>query len=317
MLEQVRAACKEVVERATHVRVETERIPHYATALPLEQAKSPELDPRDNYVGTPSDMVAFVLTLDTINFGSGYFPHLRKRPNMSGYFTIASALQEHFVAHGAFTAQELIRLTPRACAEILGQDLNDAARSELMSLFSEALNGLGEYLLTYFDGQFIELVEKAESSAEKLVQLLARMPYFQDVAQYKGLKVSFYKRAQLTAADLSLRFHGRGPGSFHDLDRLTIFADNAVPNVLRVDGILRYTDSLASRIEAGDLIPAGCEEEVEIRAAAVHAVELIVGELRSRGHHLSAMQLDFLLWNRGQQPHYKASPRHRTRTIFY
>jgi transposase len=30
-----------------------------------------------------------------------------------------------------------------------------------------------------------------------------------------------------------------------------------------------------------------------------------------------AMGLDYLLWNRGQQPYYKARPRHRTRTVFY
>jgi hypothetical protein len=30
------------------------------------------------------------------------------------------------------------------------------------------------------------------------------------------------------------------------------------------------------------------------------------------------MGLDYLLWNRGQQPYYKkARPRHRTRTVFY
>jgi hypothetical protein len=98
---------------------------------------------------------------------------------------------------------------------------------------------------------------------------------------------------------------------------LTIFADNLVPHVLRVDGILQYTDKLAARIDAGHLIPAGSPEEVEIRASALHAAELLVAALRSRGQPVSAMGLDYVLWNRGQQPYYKARPRHRTRTIFY
>jgi len=38
--------------------------------------------------------VAFFLTLDAINFGSGYFPHLGKRPGMSGYFTAAASLTD-------------------------------------------------------------------------------------------------------------------------------------------------------------------------------------------------------------------------------
>ena len=48
-----------------------------------------------------------------------------------------------------------------------------------------------------------------------------------------------------------------GVAEFHDLDRLTIFADNLVPHVLRVDGVLRYDPALAARIDAGELIPPG------------------------------------------------------------
>ena len=35
-----------------------------------------------------------MLVLDSINFGSGWFPTLRKRPGMSGYFTVASSLTD-------------------------------------------------------------------------------------------------------------------------------------------------------------------------------------------------------------------------------
>ena len=121
----------------------------------------------------------------------------------------------------------------------------------------------------------------------------------------------FYKRAQLMAADLWVAFGGRGPGRFHDLERLTIFADNLVPHVLRVDGVLRYERRLAERIDAGELLPPG-EEEREIRACAVHACELIAARLG-----IPARDLDVMLWDRGQQPRYKARPRHRTRTVFY
>ncbi len=41
------------------------------------------------------------------------------------------------------------------------------------------------------------------------------------------------------AADLAAAFRGQGPGRFRDLDRLTLFADNLVPHVLRREGVLR------------------------------------------------------------------------------
>ncbi len=109
----------------------------------------------------------------------------------------------------------------------------------------------------------------------------------------------------------------RASGRFGDLDRLTLFADNLVPHVLRWDGLLRYAPALGARIDREELVLAGSPEEVEIRASAVHAVELLVAELRKLGHQTTAAQLDYLLWNRGQQPYYKARPRHRTRSVSY
>jgi hypothetical protein len=100
--------------------------------------------------------------------------------------------------------------------------------------------------------------------------------------------------------------------AFDDLDRLTIFADNLVPHVLRVDGVLRYDAELAAKIDAGELLEAGSPEEVEIRACAVHAGELIAARLA-----VPPRTLDGWLWNRGQAPRYKTRPRHRARTIFY
>jgi len=186
-----------------------------------------------------------------------------------------------------------------------------------MALFARALNDLGRWLEAGWGGDWIGPVRSADRSAERLADLLLGMELFRDIATYQGLEVPLLKRAQLAAADLALAFGGEGPGRFDDLDRLTIFADNLVPHVLRLDGILRYDPALLATIECGELLPAGSPEEVEIRAVALHAVELIAAELARRGTPTTAARLDFLLWNRGQAPAYKAHPRHRTRTVFY
>ena len=208
-------------------------------------------------------------------------------------------------------------MPPQDCARIFGQELKNKPIAELMRLFARALNDLGRYVQTDFGGRFCELIEAAGASAERLIQLLVRMPCFRDVELYDAVKIPFYKRAQLTAADLSLAFEGRGLGRFDDLQNLTIFADNLVPHVLRVDNILIYPQALISHIEAGKLIPAGSAEEIEIRGCALHAVERVKDALKASGHAVTSMELDFLLWNRGQQPAYKSIPRHRTRTVFY
>jgi Potential Queuosine, Q, salvage protein family len=234
-----------------------------------------------------------MLTLDAINFGSGWFPTLRKRPGSSGYYTVAWALADRFREHGPWANDELRALEAAELARVLEQDPGH----ELMALYARALNELGAFL---GDRHALDLIKQADGSAERLAESLAAgMPMFDD----RG----FWKRAQIVPNDFALA----GLAEFDDLDELTIFADNLVPHVLRVDGVLRYDPELASRIDRGELLRPGSEEQ-EIRACAVHACELIAQRLG-----VPPRILDTWLWNRGQEPRYKARPRHRTHTTAY
>jgi hypothetical protein len=316
--DEIRGACAAVAGRARLVRINADAIERYAGSLPLERAVAPTLDRATHYVADEAGTAAFFVTLDAINFGSGYFPHLAKRPGMSGYFTVASSLKDEFERNGPMSAERLAGITAGDCAALFGQSVENGPVMELMGLFAGALNDLGRLLLAKYDGQFRRLIAAADRSAERLVGLLAEMPFFRDVEGHKGLEVPFYKRAQLTAADLSLALGGRGLGAFGDLDRLTIFADNLVPHVLRIDGVLAYDAELAARIDREELIAPGSAEEVEIRACAVHAVELMREALVRAGKKVTSMGLDYVLWNRGQERYYKTvKPRHRARTVYY
>ncbi len=288
LCDEVRAACADAAGSAGSVSIDLDRIGS------IEPGREPALDPERHFLeGSKAEVTAYLLTLDAVNFGSGWFPTLHKRPASSGYFTIAAALTDRFRDGGAWSATELRALGRRTVARTFGQDEGHP----LMGLYAEALRDLGRYL---GERQPLEVVRAAKGSAERFAEELARgMRFFDD----RG----FYKRAQITASDMALG----GVADFRDLDRLTIFADNLVPHVLRVDGVLRYDPALAARIDAGELLPRG-EEEAEIRACAVHACELIASELG-----VAARTLDGWLWNRGQAPRYKARPRHRTRTVYY
>jgi hypothetical protein len=312
---RIREACRRVAADARSVRID------YAAAARLVRTLLGEetvpADPAHQRRANAEETLAFVVTLDAVNFGSGWFPRLRKRPGRSGYFTVALALAERFDAKGAWSARELRRLDAHELAVLLGQDPAAPDVMELMSLYARSLADLGAFLEARFGGRFEGLIAAAGRRASRLVELLAEMPLYRDVAELDGHEVPFYKRAQITAADLHLAFEGTGPGSFEDLDDLTLFADNLVPHVLRLEGVLAYAPALERRIEAGELLAPGCREEVEIRACAVEAVERMVAHGRPRAPRLSAWRLDERLWARGQRPASKARPRHRTRSVFY
>jgi len=288
LCDDVRDHCATVAASARWVEIDLDALGG------IEPGPEPELDRERHYLeGSRADVATYMLTLDAINFGSGWFPTLRKRPGCSGYYTVAWALADRFRSEGPWSHDQLRAMTPGEVALVLGQDEGH----ELMGLYAQALRDLGDFL---GDRTALDLVAESDGSAERLATSLARgMPFFDD----KG----FYKRAQIVPNDLDLA----GIAGFDDLDELTIFADNLVPHVLRVDGVLRYSATLAERIDREELLPAG-EEEAEIRACAVHACELIARRLG-----VPARVLDTWLWNRGQEPRYKARPRHRTRTVYY
>lgn len=317
LCDQIRERCAWVAEQAGAVRIDAERLAAYAAGLPVDSLERDQDDPGRVALDDPEATASFVVSLDAVNFGSGWFPTLRKRPGMSGYHTIATGLRQHVAATGALTAEGLTAIDRARCCEIFGQDDDDSPAAELMELFASALNDLGAFLIERFDGSFLALIDQADRSAEALVGILGEMPSFRDVSEYRGVDVPFYKRAQITSVDLAHAFDHQGPGRFDDLDRLTAFADNLVPHVLRVEGVLVYEPELLARIEAEQLIPPGTAEEIEIRAGGVHAVELIRAELARRGHQVTSAQIDTYLWNAGAAPRYKALPRHRTRTVCY
>jgi hypothetical protein len=285
------------------VSVDRDLIERYAASLSLGEA--PELDPETHYLaGGLEERAEYVFCLDAINFGSGWWPTIRKRAGLSGYFTMALSLKERFEREGAWSAEELARLETEEVAHVFGQ----APDHELIPLFARALRELGERVAHGHGGRFLGLVEAADGSAVALAEELAGWPTFGDVSPYGSLRVPLFKRAQLTAADL----HHARVARFGDLDRLTLFSDNLVPHVLRIDGILRYESRLALRIDREELIEHDSPEEVEIRACALQAVELLAAETGA-----TAQELDYVLWNRGQAPSYKATPRHRSRTTAY
>jgi hypothetical protein len=303
-MDDLRHACATVAARARSVAVDTDAISAYAATLGPGADPTPQPPPP-----TPAEREAratYWLTMDAVNFGSGWFPTLRKRGTLSGYNTIAAALREHF-DRGGWTAAQLTTLDAGTLGPILGQDPGH----ELMALYAASLRDLGERVTVAHDGRFAAVADAAGDSAVALARRLGGWPSFADRSRYGELELAFLKRAQIAAADL----HRAGVAHFADLRALTMFADNLVPHVLRLDGGLRFDAELVARIDRAELIAHGSPEEVEIRACAVHAVELLVAAAPDSG--LSAAAVDQILWQRGQQPRYKASPRHRSRCTAY
>lgn len=320
-----------VVDQAVWVTIDQDRVAAVADDLANRQAE-PEpwaspyhfTDPAD-----PDRTAMWVFVLDALNF---CFWSERPDPDdrwrvvfggevVDGYWALAAALTR--AMHEGVPLYDpayLATIRPTDLARMLRPAEPDGVTIPLFSNRLANLQELGRGMLDLGGGAQAagDLIRAGERSAARLVaSVVSLFPSFNDVAYYRGEEVRFYKRAQILIADLAGTFEGRGLGAFDDLDQLTAFADYKVPQVLRRLGILDYHPVLAERIARRESLPAGSDEEIEIRAATVWGVEELRRALAERGRTMSASEIDWLLWQAGQQLPAGTEPYHRTLTIFY
>jgi hypothetical protein len=286
----VRSACRRVVAEALEVRLG----PFEKALAALHDREVPKWDRKRHYAG--EWLVEYVLVLDTLNFsfwGSG-----------RGYWQLAEALRDAFAAGDPlWEPARLLELDEAGLTAVIGDfpipERRLAALHELARLAEREASG--------------SLVGLVPPSAPELAEFLSRnLESFRDVALYGDFEVPLLKRAQIAAADL----WGSGAIGFDDIDQLTCFADYKLPQALRHLGALEYSAHLARRIDDWVELDPGSPEEVEIRAATVVAVEELRDRLAGRGRQLTAVEVDWMLWDYAQGL-FPVRPYHRTRTVFY
>eukprot|EP01039_Chlorochromonas_danica_P004212 gene4209-4626_t len=254
----------------------------------------------------------YILIVDALNFCFWPCPGLE-------YEHLAMGLKEALLKDKtAFDAANLMVVTE----ETISQWIPNFTIPQL-SQRVDRVREVGITLAAEYDGKVANLVRAANHSAVRLVDLVTRsFPGFRDTAIYKGHLVHFYKRAQIFVADLWGAF-GRPtdpnhPYFFYDIDQVTMFADYRVPQILQHIGVLSYSSGLMKKVLDKEEIAFGSEEEIELRAATIMAVEKMKAVLNTkRNLRLTSIELDWILWNWGEQVKDDIAPHHRTLTIYY
>lgn len=316
IFDQIRDGYRFVAARSSHVKIRDDRLKEYALSL---QPAAPDntLDSVHHFTSTdPETLAAYILTLEAVNFGSGFEDALIAEgwPQIDNsiYYTVSSAVKRSFETHGPWNADILRRVNVTDMHDIFLLPQGRMGQA-VAAMFASSLNEMGSFIAEECDGRFMGLIEEANGFAARFVTRIGQLPCFQDIANYHGRDIPVFKRAQHAAASLNVAFGRLGRPLFGDIGRLTIFADNGIPLVLRVDGVLELTPDLQRKIETGAFLAAGSEEEIELRCCAAEAMERLAAIKDMR-----VLDLDYLIWHRSvEDPRYKALKPHRTITRFY
>jgi hypothetical protein len=274
-----------------------------------------------HYFDGTEETVRWIFVLDVLNHcfwpdrGEPVWTVTHGGETWSGYWGLAASLKRAMEEGAPLTdAGFLARLRPEDLSRIL-------AGEGLVPLFADRLANLreaGRVLDSEWGGDVVNLIEAAKGNAIRAVRkVVSSFASFRDEASHAGMPVYFWKRAQIFVSDLHAAFQGSRWGTFDDIARLTAFADYKLPQVLRELGVISYHPGLARRIDGLAYLASGSEEEIEIRAMTIHAVEELKKAFARTGKPVSAAAVDNWLWQLGQSDGFRRRPYHRCRTIFY
>ncbi|MBM4416984.1 MAG: hypothetical protein FJ033_01500 [Chloroflexi bacterium] len=306
-----------VVERSRYVHLDQGAIDSLAPSL-ARRFSVPIWDRSFHRLTGDEGDCNLILVLDALNFSFWGEPRwIVEAPNgrLNGYVALAYCLARAMDEGVPLTSA--CHLATMSQAEV-ARIFRGEAEIPMLARRTENLNEVGTVLLDRYEGAFARAIEAAGGSAVRLVRsVVSEFPSFDDVADYRGGEVRFYKRAQLLASDLHGAFGDEKWGAFDDLDRLTAFADYKLPQILRAWGILVYLPSLEQKIDHRFLLPPNCWEEIEIRAHTILAVERLRDALARYGVSARAFEIDWWLWHESQRLGSGDRPYHLTRTVNY
>jgi hypothetical protein len=300
------------------VRIDRDMLEATAAAVAEEQLGMPTWDFPVLERSDPELLASQIILFNAINFC--YWGEPKWQVEISGQWlggslAMLGAIQRAFLEGIALNDPRFLAELPK---ETLLHILRGRGRLQLLEERLIIWRELGQALLRDGFTSPADLIAAGGGDALGLVQALQRVaPSWHDSRTLCGKPVYFYKRAQLAVAMLFEVFAGQGFGSCGRMNKLTVFADYRIPEVLRRLGILVYSEELAGIVDRQQLIPAGSPREVEIRTASVWAGELLRRALVKRMPAVLALQIDHWLWQAGRSQEPGDAPHHRTVTTSY
>ena len=151
--------------------------------------------------------------------------------------------------------------------------------------------------INFFDSNknIYEELFAIHNDIDLLEYITSSLDSFDDKSNYKGITVSFNKRATLLVNDL----YNVSPtikDNIGNVNNLSGCADYGVPRVFRDFGILEYSKDLSDIIDSERELNHDSEMEIEIRANMLYCIELIKNEFAHKNKTINAVQLDNLIW---------------------
>jgi hypothetical protein len=315
-----------VIEHSRDVHTNVDKVREIAGWMAYEELPMPDYQlPFGIGQGSPDEIMDFVMTADCVDTAfTDFTTHTKFQVDYAG---------RHWSDSDALFAC-MKRAMDKGIPILDGKFLAQVTRPELERIFAgnielpmldekmEVWHQVGSVLAAKYQGRFHNFIRSCpprlyDNGNGLIERLVKEFPRFNDVSEYDGHSIKFYKLPQLGIWFVYSLLRKSGQFTIEDIDRMTAFADYIVPVGLRLMGITSYSDKLEKAINSYTLIPRDSTWEVEIRAHCIYATALLREEInkkRAPENKILIPQIDARFW----LPYHTTSwPHHLTKTIMY
>jgi putative queuosine salvage protein len=315
-----------VIEHSRDVRTNVDRVREVAGWMAYEELPMPDYQlPFGIGQGSADETIDFVMTADSVDTAFTDFTNHTK-------FQVDYAGRHWSDSDALFACMK--RALDNKIPILDGKFLASVTRPELERIFAgniampmldekmEVWHQVGAVLAANYGGRFHNFVRSCpprlyDNGKGLIDRLVKEFPRFNDVSQYDGHTIKFYKLPQLGIWFVYSMLRKTGHFHLDDIEKMTAFADYIVPVGLRLMGITSYSEKLENAINTYTLIPRDSAWEVEIRAHCIYATALLREEInkkRTPENKIIIPQIDARFW----LPYHTTSwPHHLTKTIMY
>jgi putative queuosine salvage protein len=315
-----------VIENSRDVRTDIGKITEVAGWMGYEELPLPEFTlPFGVGAGDASEAIDFILVADCIDTAfTDFSTHQKFQVDFAGQHWSDSEAEFACLKRALDAGKPILdgkylaKISPIELGDIFAGNMKMPMLGEKLAV----LHQVGGVLAEKYDGRFHKFVQACSSRLYDrgnglIERMVKEFPRFNDVSEFDGHEIKFYKLAQLGVWMLYSTLHKAGKFRLDDPEKMTAFADYIVPVALRLLGITSYSPELESAINTHQLIVRDSRREIEIRAHCLYATALLaeeVNKLRGPKEQVIIPQIDARLWT-----HYHTTswPHHLTQTIMY
>ena len=307
---------KYVVDNSKHVKINTQKLDEFSKNIKAENVEHwLKSSPIDINKFSLNQRVNFLLIMHSIGFSYWGIPkwaiEYKGRLFDGSYGMVVALFKAIENNYPILNYDYLANISENDFSKILAGNVQIPLFAERLKIIRE----MGNIVNERFEGDFMNVLSEVNSDVDLLNIIIDNFPSFNDKSNYKDKEILFYKRAQLLVADIFQVMPEQRFG-IQNLRNLTACADYKIPQILRHFGILEYSLELADMIDNKIELKKSSEEEVEIRANMIYAIEVMKEFLRDKFEDINSIMIDDQLWILSQT--YKCNnPYHLIRTTSY